>query len=764
MTLGSRGSLIGLLSLISLGLLGAPCGQQPLPPLPALVASSPASGSVVSGAAWVHLTFAGTVPGARRIDLHCNGQSVAATKTLLTPEQVVVNPAADLSAGASCEARWMGSSGLTTLPFTIATPGVPATLFYDRTDPRALGPMPDDYYTAAAATPTGLELVITPPVIPGAFEQALSNGLVNAANGVDGWSPVGFAVFELSDALHPASIPSTPAESLDPLASIGWFDLTPGSPTLGERIPFRSDLRSELHADTGIVHHTLILFPSVRLEPGGRSAVVVTRRAQVSAARPLDPSAAFAAVLAPPQAGEGAEIPVARALTDTVLAELAGHAALPFDRQDVAVALLATTRSATGFGDDMLAMRSAILALPAPQLTITSVDLSIQHGVHAELRGTWNAPDFRDPSSGLLARDVAGAPIQTGTNDVPFVLALPFASLTAPAPLIFYQHGNPGSADEVPWAVSRTGSTGDSLASRGFAGIGFTDPPNREIGQDTGLQAQVTLLTLMSRSAVPDSDVQAWAEQVAFVKLIEALGTLDVLPLVGGAPGGDGVPDLDVSVPLYFGLSQGAVKGSGSLAYLPEIRAAALVVGGARSGELLVHQAQFTGLLAQLQGTLPNLTPSELWAGLVAYQIASDAQDPHNHAPFLYQAPHPLGTPSRASLLITEGLFDSLIPNHSTRALAWTFGGVPHVGPVQQTTSVLNEVTAPVTANIDTATTAAYFQFVPMNGLGLTPTPGCQFQPEGHYCPQTAPEALDQRITFFESALSGPAPIVIDPL
>jgi hypothetical protein len=761
MPLNSRRSHGALLSLLSIALLGAPC-SPPLPPLPALIASSPASGAVVSGAAWVHLTFAGPVPSANRIDLHCNGQSVASNKTLLAPDQVVVNPASELPAGASCEARW--NAGNATLPFQVATPGVPATLFYDRTDPRALGPLPDDYYTVPAATPTNLQLSITPPTIPGALEQALSNGLVGAANGSDGWSPLGFAVFELSDALDPASFPTTPAESLDPLASIGWFDLTPGSPTLGERIPFRADLRSEVHPATGITHHTLILFPSVRLEPGGRTAVLVTRRAQVSPARPLDPSAAFAAVLAPPQGGEGSEITTARALTDGVLAEIAMHVALPFDRQDVAVALVATTRSATGFADDMLAMRNAVLALPAPQLTITSITPSFELGLHVEVRGTWNAPDFRAQGTALLTRDGSGLPIQTGTNAVPFVLALPQASLSGSAPIILYQHGNPGSAEEVPWALSRAGSTGESLASRGFAGLGFTDPINREIGQDVSLQAQVILLTLMSQSAVPDYDVQSWAEQIAFVKLIEALGTLDILPLAGGAAGGDGVPDLDVSLPLYFGLSQGAVKGSASMAYLPEIRAAALVVGGARVGELLIHQAETTGLLAQLQGTLPNFTPSEFWSGMVAYQLANDLQDPHNHAPFVYQSPLALGTADRASILLTEGIGDSLIPNHATRALAWTLGGMPHVRPVQQATSLLAEVTAPVTANIDGGTTAAYFQFVPTGIAGLPATPGCAFEPEGHFCPQTAPEALDQRITFFESALSGAAPVVIDPL
>ena len=75
----------------------------------------------------------------------------------------------------------------------------------------------------------------------------------------------------------------------------------------------------------------------------------------------------------------------------------------------------------------------------------------------------------------------------------------------------------------------------------------------------------------------------------------------------------------------------------------------------------------------------------------------------------------------------------------------------------------LTTVTAPIQGNIDAETTAGFYQYVPMNVPGITATPGCEVQPEGHYCAQTAPASLHQRSVFFTSALNG-VPVIIDPL
>jgi hypothetical protein len=140
-----------------------------------------------------------------------------------------------------------------------------------------------------------------------------------------------------------------------------------------------------------------------------------------------------------------------------------------------------------------------------------------------------------------------------------------------------------------------------------------------------------------------------------------------------------------------------------------------------------------------------------------------DAQDPHNKVRHLYRDPLPVaGTLRKPSVLVLEGINDTLVPNHATESMAWVMGPIPHVAPVQRPVPFLNVVTAPITANINAETTAGFFQYVPIGVPDLPATPGCAGQPEGHYCAQTAPESLHQRSVFFTTALTG-VPTIIDP-
>jgi hypothetical protein len=250
-------------------------------------------------------------------------------------------------------------------------------------------------------------------------------------------------------------------------------------------------------------------------------------------------------------------------------------------------------------------------------------------------------------------------------------------------------------------------------------------------------------------------------EELAFLRATSRLAALDVLPL--GQP--DGAPDLDLAAPLTLvGYSAGSIDAEGLVAYAPELRAAALVAGSARYTEQMVHQDQ-TGITdffrVVLPGFLPHVTPPDLWAGLSMFQMGFDRQDLHNHAAFLYRNPlAELGTLRRASLLVIEGIHDSAIPNSATRSLAWTAGPIPQLEPVAEPVPFLDTVQGPVTANIDAETTAAFFQYVPAGIPGLEPSVGCEFEPEGHYCAQSASSSRTQVLRFLRTALSPPAPTI----
>jgi hypothetical protein len=688
----------------------------------------------------------------RAIDVHA-----------LQPSVLVVNPVGDLPANAQCGLSWQGVMGLETLLFATAAAGAPAEVRYDRTQPRPLLPYPDDLYTVAdARTPTGLRLAVPNPGGPSDV-SFLFGTLLPETNKLDGFSPIGHLTIELSDTPDPASVPRTPAESLDPLASVALLDLSPGA-GFGKRVPFRIEIRNDT-STIGVVSHTLLLLPSIPLTPGGRYGVVVTRRALVDATRPFGPSAFFAAALASAQPGEHANTARVRGLAADVLAGAAA-ASPPIPADDVALALRISVRSTDAVANDLRSVKAQVLAAPPPAFTITKVtpETSATSAVAAIVEGTWQAPDWR--SNGFLVRDAAGTPVKQATRAVPFILALPKAALEHPVPITMYQHGNPGSAEgEVPSQARRT------LAGAGFAVAGFTDPLNREVSPTvTDPVAKVTaqvyaiFLPLTQYQRIPDYWVETNAEQIAFVRLLSSLGALDVLPV--GAP--DGVPDLAPTLPLtYVGISEGANHGPGLLPYAPEIKAAALVAGGRRFTEVLLHQ-QSAVILNQLGGLFQNATPAEVWTVLALFQGAFDVQDEHNHARFLYRNPFPIaGTTQRASILLVEGLDDSLVPNHATDSLAWALGPIPHLSPVQRPVPFLAPVGGPIVGNVNARTSAALFQYVPVGVPGILPTPGCVVlapasRIEGHYCAQSAAEALHQREIFLQSALTG-VPRIIDP-
>jgi hypothetical protein len=742
------------------------------PRAPELVASDPPAGAGgVPRTAWLRLDFAAPLPaGAERsFGLTCGGAAVPIALDALAGGPVVVNPAPELPPASDCLLAWSGPGGVASLAFMTAGVGAAVEVLHDRTQGERLEPLPDDHFLVDdATTETGklveLPLPDRPPLV-----QALFGALLGDVNALDGWSPLAPFVIEVSDALDPASLPGTPAESLDPLASAALFDLGSG-PGRGARVPFRLDVRAD--ATTYGEGHVLMVWPSVPLAPRGQYAFAITRRALADPTRPLDPSAFFAAALAAPAAGEAPEVARTRERLAPALALLEGEAAPRIPREDLALVLPISVRSTDALPADPLAMRAQIHAAPPPAVLgwLALPDPTAGSPVAAIVRGTWDAPDWRVRSPSLpggaaanVTRDGDGLPVVQTSRPVEFVLALPQAALSGPVPVIVHQHGNPGSADEVISNARRF------LAAAGFAVIGFTDILNREIAPPTRpngtprtdaerIEAQVLNVfgNLFANGTLPDHWLETTAEQLAFLRFVRSLGDLDVLPL--GAP--DGVPDLDLAAPLsYHGISEGGNNGQALVPYAPELRAAALMVGGARLAETLVHQ-QAPIFLEQVPAFVPGLVPAEVWVGVSLFQMGFDRQDRQSHLAFAFQrAVEVDGTTRKASVLLVEGLDDSLVPNHATDSAAFVLG-VPHLAPAQRAVPFLPIAVGPLRANLGPETTGAFFQYVPTGVDGIPPTPGClALSPgsasEGHYCAQSAAESQRQRVDFFQSALAG---------
>ena len=723
---------------------------------PALAGFDP---SPVAGAlprtAWLRLRFAGAVDAAAvdgpAFGVECDGVPVARHLRQTQGSAVIVDPQPELPAGASCRVAWRGPSGtVEESRFSTAADasGAAAAVLHDRADPALLAPFPDDYYAQAdASTPTGLRLVIPEPSYTGTLLQVYQ-GLLAPASVLDGFSRIPLIVIAFSHPIDASLLPADEAASQAPFAPIAIFDVDPTSPDYCQRIPYLAKLRT----DTNTSHqtdHSVTIFPSIALRPRGHYAVVATRRlfASGTPGRPLSPSSFFARAAAPATAGEPPAVTRARESIAPVLDFAETVPAVPIGREDVALALRISVRSDDAIPNDLRAIKEDALADSPPPLTITTVQNRADGG--AILSGTVRLPSYLDPVYQNLARDpVTRRPLRTGTEDVAFVLRLPPASAPSPAPIVMYQHGNPGSPNEI-----KSDSLNGYLASAGFAIGGIWDTINRKFG-DVSAQVGATFFFILQTHAVPAWWNQTGSDMIHFLRALQGLGGTAWRPAT--APQ---APLLDPGRLFYHGISEG---GNNSLRFLPyaqELIAATPTVGGGRLTETLLHQ--YPTLLSDLEGFVGAVRPVQLLVGLSLFQHAFDDQDPHSYARFVYRSPVSIaGLPGgRApSVLWTEGIGDHYVPNNATRSAARELG-IPTVRKVRRSSPVLTEVAAPLRANLAPDRTAGHFQFDP-----ATTTPGCTALSEGHFCPQTAPPAQQQRLHFFQTALEGPAPEIIDPL
>lgn len=750
---------------------------------PEVLAIEPGPGAVPSGA-WLRFRLAAAAePSALTgfgFALECDGQRVARSAHALADGSLILNPTPSLPPGSTCRATWRAQGGGVAealFPVAPAASGTAASVLYDRADPLALAPFPDDFWVEPdASQPSGRRVALPIPPFTDPGQLAAFTALAGLVGQADGWSRQTPIVIGLSHPLDASFVPADLPASQDPFAPIALVDVDPASPDYGGRVPYRLLVRSDPRPGGGL-DNAAILFPAVDLRAQGRYALVFTRRAFAAGepGRSFEPSALFAGALAGPHDGEPLAVTRVRAVVSDALDVVAGLADVPIPGEDVALALSISARTHPSVSDLAHVKEQALAGPPSPIVipdvatdpcpTPGSFCIRLIPDRALEVRGRVRLPAYRDGSVQFVHDPATGEPIASGFAEAPFVMTLPFAALDGPVVPLMYQHGNPGSPTEL------LGANNEQLDDAGFALLGFQDTLNRELSpsgtSDERITAQVLAIfaNLLVTRKMPQYWLQTGADQIHFLRAIQGLGTLDLIHRgPGGAPalGPDGQPEIDPSTILYKGISEGANNAQRFLPFAPEILAAEATVGGARLGETLIHQSA-DQILAQITVFLPQLTPLDLWVGLSLFQAGFDPQDGHTYLRHLYREPLlPFAgsadvTPP--STIWTEGIGDTLVPNNASRAMARELG-IPHVGPVQATVPGLEQVAAPLAGNVAPGITAGYFQIDP----AITPGPSCQDRVplEGHYCPQSSAEARAQRLHFLLTALAGTAEIV-DP-
>jgi len=726
------------------------------------------------------------------IALDCGEAEIPARVHRLATGRILVQPERRLPAERACRLAWSRGPRRESIEFTTfrpsEAPGRALQVPYRRASLGELAPIPDDYWTLAdPTTATGRRLDV--PLAHRSDLHEVVEGLRGELSRADGWSPIGPIVLPLSDRIDPETIPRTVDESLDPASTIALVDVDPESPGRGGRWPFEAVLRRD-RTSIGLEDHALWILPARPLAPGGRYALLVRRGVATRAGRSMIEPAQLRAIFEGRAASAGAGIedlavraagPVSgadsevatRATLARQLAPALGVAraalAIPWTRDDLVFALAFSVRSLSELERDPTAMLEAVRGLEGRRIEIVRVEAvrDPARPLAAIVHGRFATPVWRERGSRAVERDEAGRPRVVGRDALRFVLALPRRAATTPAPLLVYQHGNPGSARDEIGARRQ-----DPFLEAGFAIVGFTDLWNR--GKSSGLLDRRQLVvrqvseladSVRRQRVVPDDWIVTLGEQLALVEALPELAALDVLPLA--AP--DGRPEIDATRPfVYEGISQGAIHGQALVAYGERIRAASLVAGGARLAELALHQAA-TSMVRALPFLFGDFRPIDLWATLVLFQTAVDRQDAHLHALRL-QRPEAFAA-GRPSVLVTAGAGDDYVPNRASRSLAWALGPLAWLDAPDAGGLALPRARAPLRGNLADGTTGAYVELVPY-GSARTASPGClpaalplpeDVLREGHFCAQLADESVRRRVRFLRSAVDDAPPTVIDP-
>lgn len=714
------------------GSANASCAVFALPFAPAFVSSTPGEGeSGFVPTRWLELAFAADFPAERLEDftLTCDGVE-RAVRAVADGSTVFAIPVGALPDGAACEIR--GPTGERLVGFATGAAG-PVAL-YDRTDTSLIGPFPDDAILEDdPSTGTGKRIALVPPTLPGLL-GLVAQGISVALTRWDGFSPLQLFTVSLSDAIDPATIPLDEVASLQLDAPVALLDVDPASPGYGTRVPFTAQVRSD-PAVGGETDHSLILWPALDLRADGHYALVLTRGVLTPGGAPFGPSGFFERVLAP--SGGPAEVEHARAALAPTLDALAGFSPAIL-AEDLALAIAVTTRSVFSDPSDWISVKEQILASAPPVLDVTSTDTS--SAAQVVYRGTVTLPLWlEDLSFVQVTRDVGGAPVSVTTDDVPFVFRVPIGA-TEPMPIVIYQHGNPGSPDEV------LSGRQTFLLDAGYAVLGIQDFQNRQFGEDIANQTTQIIGRLAFQNGQALTNFQTHADMMGILRAIQGMGVAE------------NFPEIDPTRILFKGISFGAHDSLGFLPFAPEILAAASYVGSGRLYHANLHQIDYSNLLEGILDTLPGARPRDIIAGFAALQNEQDRDDPHLLARYLYREPlaiEGLSDTTPPSLLWIEGIGDSLVPNVATRATAVELG-IPTVRPVAVASPVLTEVDAPLAGNLAPGVTAAHAQYDPAS------TPSCLGfgETEGHFCAQRSTEAEAQVEHLFETALEGAAEII----